>query len=66
MTYEEQIEKLYNECDTMVHIFVTGNQLTLVHHPLDSEEDVLNILNSAAANMVMRVALDKASGNRLQ
>ena len=66
MDYEEQITKLYEECDTMVHIFVTGNQLTLVHSPLDSEEEVLNILNSAAANMVMRGALDKASGNRLQ
>lgn len=66
MDYEEQITKLYNECDTMVHIFVKDNQLTLVHSPLDSEEEVLNILNSAAANMVMRGALDKASGNRLQ
>ena len=66
MTYEEQIEKLYNESDSMVHIFVTGNQITLVHSPLDSEEEVLNILNSAAANMVMRGALDRASGNRLQ
>ena len=66
MTQEEQLEKLYKECDTVVHIFVTGNQLTLVHSPFDSEESVLNVLNSAAANMVMRGALDKAGGNRLQ
>lgn len=66
MTYEEQIEKLARECDTSVHLFVKDNQLVLVHSPLDSEEDVLNILNSAAANMVMRGALDKASGNTLQ
>ena len=66
MTYEAQIEKLYNEADTVVHIFVIGNQITLVHSPLDSEENVLNILNSTAANMVMRGALDKAGENRLQ
>lgn len=66
MGYEEQITKLATECDTSIHIFVKDQQLVLVHSPFDSEDEVLNILNSAVANMVMRGALDKASGNRLQ
>ena len=62
----EEMETLANEADTSVHIFITGNQLVLIHDPFNTEEEVVLILNSAVSNLIARQALDKASGNTLQ
>jgi hypothetical protein len=63
---EEAMRKLSEECDTSLHIFVKDGQLILVHSPFDSEEEVINILNSTIANMVTRQTLDRVVNTRLQ